>query len=159
MTDVDPARTGLSLAALFAGWGLADELQRRLSADGFADTRFADGVIFQHLIDGPLTIRALADRLAVTQQAASKSVADLERRRYLTRTVSADDARARLVSLTERGHSVIAAARHHRTTIEAELATRLGPARVAAAQALLSDVIHHLGADHPIRTRQVRPPA
>jgi DNA-binding MarR family transcriptional regulator len=158
VTDVDPSRTGLSLAALFAGWGLADELQRRLAADGFADARFADGVLFQHLVDGPLTIRVLAERLAVSQQAASKSVADLERRRYLTRTRSADDARARLVSLTERGHSVIAAARHHRATIEAELATHLGPDRIAAAESVLTDVIHHLGAGHPIHTRQVRPP-
>ena len=85
----------LSLASLFAGWALADELQRRLAADGFADVRFADGFVFQHLVGEPVTIGALADRLAVTQQAISKSVADLERRGYVERRPDPDDARAR----------------------------------------------------------------
>ena len=43
-----------------------------------------------------MTIGALAERLEVTQQAASKSVADLERRGYVERTPDPDDARARL---------------------------------------------------------------
>src|ERR1700750_2876438 len=55
--DVD-----LSLASLFAGWAMADEIQRRLAADGLDDLRFADGFVFQHLVDGPVTIGALADR-------------------------------------------------------------------------------------------------
>ena len=84
--DFDPAEADLSLAALFTGWALADEVQRRLVVDGFADTRFADGVVFQHLVAGPVTISALADRLGVTQQAASKTVADLWIRRYVSRS-------------------------------------------------------------------------
>ena len=43
-------RADLSLASLFAGWAMADEIQRRLAADGFADVRFADGFVFQHLV-------------------------------------------------------------------------------------------------------------
>src|SRR5688572_8092368 len=83
MADFDPADSDLSLASLFAGWALADELQRRLAADGFDDARFADGVVFQHVIAAAVTIGVLAERLGVSQQAASKSVADLERRGYL----------------------------------------------------------------------------
>jgi len=148
----------LSLASLFAGWAMADEIQRRLAAAGFDDVRFNDGVVNQHLVGGPLTIGALAERLGVTQQAASKSVADLERRGYVERTPDPDDARARLVGLTERGRAVIAAAREQRAALGTELAERLGERRVEAARRLLLDVVAGLGGEPAIRGRRVRPP-
>jgi DNA-binding MarR family transcriptional regulator len=148
----------ISLASLFAGWALADEIQRRLVADGFSDVRFSDGLVFQHLVDGPVTIGALAARLGVTQQAASKSVADLERRGYVERTADPDDARARLVSLTARGKAVIRAGRDQRAAVTGELAERLGPRRVEAARRLLLDVVADLGAEEAVRGRRVRTP-
>jgi DNA-binding MarR family transcriptional regulator len=156
--EFDPSGADLSLASLFAGWALADELQRRLAADGLADIRFADGLLFQHLVGGPMTIGALADRLEVTQQAVSKSVADLERRGYVARSADPDDARARRVALTERGEAAIAGGRRHRAAIEAELAERLGPRRVDSARRLLVDVVDDLGAGAAVRARRVRPP-
>jgi DNA-binding MarR family transcriptional regulator len=148
----------ITLASLFAGWAMADELQRRLAADGFDDVRFADGFVFQHLVDGPVTIGALAERLEVTQQAASKSVADLERRGYVARTADPGDARARLVALTERGLAAIEGARSHRAALVAELGERLGRRRVEAASRLLADVVAELGADAAVRGRRVRAP-
>ena len=148
----------LPLAALFAGWAMAGELQRRLAADGHGDVRFADGFVFQHLIGGPLTIGALAERLEVTQQAASKSVADLERRGYVAREPDPEDARARLVALTERGRSAIEGGRRHRAAIAAELGERLGPRRVEGARRLLNDVVAELGADAAVAGRRVRAP-
>ena len=156
--DFEPAAADLSLASLFAGWALADELQRRLAADGLGDVRFADGLLFQHLVAGPQTIGTLADRLEVTQQAVSKSVADLERRGYVTRTPDPDDARARRVALTDRGDAAIAGGRRHRAAIDAELAERLGARRVEGARRLLIDVVRDLGADAAVRGRRVRPP-
>ncbi len=156
--DYDPSEADLSLASLFAGWALADELQRRLAADGLGDVRFADGLLFQHLVAGPQTIGTLADRLEVTQQAVSKSVADLERRGYVTRTPDPDDARARRVALTDRGDAAIAGGRRHRAAIDAELAERLGPRRVEGARRVLIDVVRDLGADAAVRGRRVRPP-
>src|SRR3712207_2346212 len=108
MSDVD-----LPLAALFAGWAMADEVQRRIAADGMGDLRFADGFVFQHLVPGPLPIGALAERMGVTQQGASKAVADLERRGYVERAADERDARVRTVRLTERGHAAIEAGRRH----------------------------------------------
>ncbi len=134
MADFDPADADLSLASLFAGWALADELQRRLAAEGFEDARFADGVVFQHLISGPLTISTLAERLAVTQQAASKSVVDLEKRGYLRREPDPTDARARLVVLTDRGEAVITAARKHRAALDVEFRHALGADRIESAR-------------------------
>src|SRR3712207_1474111 len=85
VAEYDPRDADLSLAALFAGWAMADAVQQRLATDGFADARFADGVVFQHLVGGSLAVGALAERLGVTQQGASKAVADLERRGYVRR--------------------------------------------------------------------------
>src|SRR5262245_11982961 len=98
MSDFEPASADLPLAALFAGWAMADEVQRRIAEDGMGDLRFADGVVFQHLVGGALAIGALGDRMGVTQQAASKAVADLQRRGYVERVAGADDGRVRHVS-------------------------------------------------------------
>ena len=148
----------LSLSALFAGWAMAGEIQRRLAADGLADLRFADGFVFQHLVGGPVTIGALAERLEVTQQAASKSVADLERRGYVERVRDPGDARVRLVALTSRGQAAVEGARSARAELVAELGERLGPRRVEAANRLLQDVVAELGADTAVRGRRVLPP-
>lgn len=149
----------LSLAALFAGWAMADEVAARLAADGYGDIRFADGVVFQHLVEGPIAVSALAGRMGVSQQAASKAVADLERRGYVTRAADPADGRARLVTLSERGTSVVEAGRRARAALTDELARRLGPRRAEAARKLLLDVVDALGADAALRSRRVRPPA
>jgi DNA-binding MarR family transcriptional regulator len=149
----------LSLAALFAGWALADEVQRRIAADGLGDLRFADGVVFQHLVPGPRTVGSLAERMGVSQQAASKAVVDLERRGYVRREADPDDGRARLVGLTERGEAAIEAGRRHRAAVVEELASRLGPPRVEATRRTLVDALEALGGTAAVRGRRVRPPA
>src|SRR3954451_16725701 len=105
MDSFSPADSDLSLAALFAGWALADEVQRRIAADGMDDLRFADGVVFQHLVAGPRQIGSLAERLGVTQQAASKAVAGLERRGYVRREADPDDGRARRGGVDDLGEA------------------------------------------------------
>jgi DNA-binding MarR family transcriptional regulator len=155
----DPARADFSLAALFAGWALADEVQRRIAADGLDDLRFADGVVFQHLVSGPRTIGSLAERLGVSQQATSKAVADLERRGYVRRAADPADGRARQVALTERGQSAITAGRRHRAAVAAELGARLGEERVEAARRTLVDALEAFGGAAAVRGRRVRPPA
>ena len=158
MTAFDPGDADLSLAALFTGWALADVLQRRLAGEGFADIRFADGVVFQHLVGGPRGIGSLAERLGVSQQAASKSVADLERRGYVERVPDPADGRGRLAALTPRGEAAIAAGRRHRAALANELAHEHGAERVEAARELLLDVLAQTGDDTAVRARRVRPP-
>ena len=155
----DPRDADLPLASLFAGWALADEVQRRIAADGLDDLRMADGVVFQHLVPGPQPIGELAARLGVSQQAASKSVADLERRGYVRREADPADGRTRRAALTARGEAAIAAGRRHRAAVEAELAERLGAERVEGARRTLVDVLEALGGTAAVRGRRVRPPA
>jgi DNA-binding MarR family transcriptional regulator len=144
---------------MFAGWALADEVQRRIAEDGLGDLRMADGVVFQHLVAGPRAIGDLAARMGVSQQAASKAVADLERRGYVRRESDAADGRTRRAALTARGEAAVDAGRRHRAAIEAELAERLGPRRVEAARRTLVDVVEALGGSGAVRGRRVRPPA
>jgi DNA-binding MarR family transcriptional regulator len=105
-----------------------------------------------------VTISTLAERLGVTQQAASKSVVDLEKRGYLSREPDPADARARQVVLSARGEAVIAVAPRHRAALDSELRQALGDDRVEAARTLLVDAIKLLGAAPALRARAARPP-
>ncbi|WP_033293243.1 MarR family transcriptional regulator [Amycolatopsis jejuensis] len=152
-----PADLDLSLVAVFAGWAMADEVQRRMVAERFGELRFNDGVVIQHVVAGPVSITAIAERMGVSQQAASKAVADLERRGVLTRRKSPEDARAWLVHLTEYGENAVRAARVHRADLDAELADDFGADRVAAAREVLAAVVTRFGAADAVRHRRVRP--
>lgn len=148
----------LSLTALFAGWAMTDEVQRRLTAQGFGDLRFNDGVVIQHVLAAPLSITALAGRMGVTQQAASKAVADLERRGLLRREADPADARTKLLHLTEQAKAAVEATRELRRELQDELIAEYGAERVADARKLLAEVIGRFGGDDAIRGRRVRPP-
>jgi DNA-binding MarR family transcriptional regulator len=154
-----PESLDLSLVTLFAGWAMTDEVQRRLAADDFGELRFNDGVIIQHVLAAPLSITALAERMGVTQQGASKAVTDMERRGLLAREPSPDDARTRLLRLTPHGEAAVRAARAHRAALETELTEEYGEARIADARALLSAILSRFDRDDSIRNRRVRPPA
>jgi DNA-binding MarR family transcriptional regulator len=151
-------RLDLSLTSLFAGLALAEEVQRRLAAKGFADARFGHGFVFQHLVAGPLPIGDLARAMDVTQQRASKATAELEALGYLRRDPDPADARVRRIALTERGWAAIEAARRARAAVVGELRERLGAERVDAAEALLRDVLRETGAEAAVRARRVRLP-
>lgn len=138
---------------------MADELRRRLAADGMGDLRFNDGVVIQHVVAGPLSITELAERMGVTQQAASKAAADLERRNLLTRRPSPTDARAKLLRLTDRGSAAVEGTRVRRAELEAELVREFGAERVGAARELLAAILARFDAEDAVRNRRVRPPA
>ena len=155
---VEESQLDLSLAALFAGYALNDEVQRRLHSAGFEGLRFSHGFLIQHLVAGERTVGELAELMGITQQAVSKTVGELETLGYLERRARAADARVRLVTLTRRGREAIETAREERAEVVAELRSELGPRRVDAATALLRDVLRAQGALPDIRRRRVRLP-
>ena len=152
-------RLDLSLAAMLVGLALAEDVQRRLAADGFADARFGHGFVFQHLVAGPLPIGDLARAMDVTQQRASKATAELEALGYVRREPDPADARVRRIALTERAEAVIEAARRARASILDDLRARLGAERVEAAEELLREVLRETGADAAVSARRVRLPS
>ncbi|MGI8335102.1 MarR family winged helix-turn-helix transcriptional regulator [Actinomadura scrupuli] len=153
-----PADLDTGSLALFAGLAAADEVQRELDRQGFTGLRFSHGYVFQHLIDAEPTIGELAGKLAMTQQGASKAVAELQNLGYLERAADPRDARVRKVRLTSRGRDAVAAARRSRAALDERLAGRYGPERLAAIRAVLVDLIDDLGGTDAIRRREVRAP-
>jgi DNA-binding MarR family transcriptional regulator len=153
--EIDPEQLDLVLAALFAGLALNEQVTDRLHAGGFADLRFSHGFVFQHLVPGPLPVGELARRMRVSQQAASKAAAELERLGYVERAPDPDDARVRRLALSERGRAAVAAGRTARAEVAAALEARLGPRRAKALRAGLLDVLDAAGGLEAVRGRRV----
>jgi DNA-binding MarR family transcriptional regulator len=155
-SDVDLASLDLGHLALFVGQRVNDLVLAKLSAEGYGDLRVSHGYVFQHLLHGPQTISALAARLGVSQQAASKVVAELVELGYVSAT-PAPDRRARSIGLTARARASVAVARKARARIEKRLGTRHGVA-LSRARDLLALVLDELGGGAALRARQVREP-
>lgn len=158
VADEEAPQLDLSLAALFAGQALNDEVLARVRARGHDGLRHAHGYVVQRLIEGPRPIGALAAELGITQQAVSKSVGELERLGFVERLADPADARVRNVALTERGRGAIEATRAARREVVDELREALGPRRVEAATRLLRDVVEVRGLAPAVRGRRVTPP-
>ncbi|MEU6082739.1 MarR family winged helix-turn-helix transcriptional regulator [Streptomyces sp. NPDC047108] len=156
--DVEPRELDTGTLALFVGHAAAAAVQDELSARGFGDLRFSHGYVFQHLIDGQPTVGELAERLEMTQQGASKAVAELERLGYVERVPDGRDARVRRVGLTARGRDGVEAARSARAALDDRLAVRFGARKLAEHRSLLARLLDELGGTAAVRRRDVRPP-
>ncbi|MFJ2236133.1 MarR family winged helix-turn-helix transcriptional regulator [Streptomyces sp. NPDC087859] len=99
----------LSAALLAAAGELTHRINDGVVARGF-EARPMYGFAFTRLAPDGATVTDLAVHLGVTKQAASQLVEDLVRKGYVERRPHPDDARARLVVLTERGWACTRAA-------------------------------------------------
>jgi DNA-binding MarR family transcriptional regulator len=153
---LDPAKLDLLQLALFAGMAANDAVRARLEKKGFTGLRDSHGFIIQHLLRAPQSISELAGHLGITQQAVSKSVAELSRNGYV-QDVPSSDARLRKLRLSARGKSAVQASRTCRRELEAELASRAGAAELQHAKQVLLMALERLDALEPIRQRKVRP--
>ena len=155
--SLDPQQLDTGTLALFVGQAAAALIQERLAGQGFGDLRFSHGYVFQHLIDDEPTVGELATQLAMTQQGASKAVAELERLGYCERVSDAADARIRRVRLTDRGQEAVDAARHARAALDRRLAHRFGTQHLAEHRDLLARLLDELGGTAAVERRAVRP--
>lgn len=99
----------LTAALLAAAGDLARRINDGVVARGF-EARPAFGFAFTRLAPDGATATDLAAHLGVTKQAASQLVDELVRKGYAERRPHPDDARARLVVLTELGWACTRAA-------------------------------------------------
>ncbi len=145
-------------ALYLAGLALTTETLRRVRAAGHPRLRISHGFVVQHLVEGPVRIGDLAVRMDVTQQAASKAVAELEALGYVERSVDAGDGRVRRVGLSDRGRAAVAATRAARADIARELGDTVGGDRVEEARRAALDALEWAGGADAVRARRVRPP-
>jgi DNA-binding MarR family transcriptional regulator len=100
----------LTAGLLAASRALVDGISAGVKARGFSDVRPAHGFAFARLAPDGATITQLAEHLGVTRQAAGQLVEELIAKGYLERRPHPDDARARLIVLTEKGWACTRAA-------------------------------------------------
>lgn len=100
----------LSAALLAVAGELTQRIHAGVVARGFEGLRPAHGFAFARLAPDGATVTDLAGHLGVTKQAASQLVDEIVRKGYAERRPHPDDARARLIVLTERGWACTRAA-------------------------------------------------
>jgi DNA-binding MarR family transcriptional regulator len=127
---------------LFAGFrALIDDLHAELARQGHPDLRPAHGFALQAVGAAGATASDLARRLGVSKQAAGKTVDRLEALGYVTRTGDVADARRKLITLTPHGTDALRRSAAVFEQLRAGWAQRVGPARLAALQATLADLV------------------
>jgi len=149
----------LPILASLAGSGIGELTLRHLAEAGFEGVRPSHGYVIQQLVEGSPTIGELASALGMTQQGASKQVADLERLGYAERVAAEGDQRVRRVRLTARGAALMDESRRFRSQLEADVTRTLGAGEVTAAKRTLAELARIAGLDSRIRTRSVQPPS
>ena len=152
----EPEGLDIGYLSLFVGLRFNELVLEALHAAGFDGIRHAHGYVFQHLLGGPLKVSELGRLLGVSQQAASKSVAELMQLGYLEDAGSAD-ARVRRVALSARAQAAIQKTRSYRAAWSRRLQKKHGPA-LDQARALLASVLEEMGGADAVRTRKVRAP-
>lgn len=147
----------LGYLALFAGQAVNAKVAAQLRRGGQPKVRESHGYLVQHLVEAPRSIGELAKRMAVTQQAVSKSVAELKRLGVVD-VGRGSDARVREVALSTRGRAMLEHTRELRGRLHRELEKKLGAKRVAEARAVLAQLLDLLDAAETVLQRRVRQP-
>jgi DNA-binding MarR family transcriptional regulator len=149
---LDPADIDLATLAFLAGSAGNNYLLKKLHDAGFDGIRISHGYVIQRLVDDEPTVGELAEQLGITQQAASKTVAELEGLGYVTRHLDAGDSRVRRVRLTERGRTMLAHSRADRRALERSVRGELGEAKRA-----LVSLLDATGSISALADRRVQP--
>jgi DNA-binding MarR family transcriptional regulator len=130
-----PYRFGDLLGLTRQSW--IGELARRLERLGYADYRGSDAGAVRMLYLGPLPVGQLGAVLGVTRQAARKVADGLEQRGYATTERDTRDTRQLNVTLTQAGRDYAIAIVIVIRELNREVAERVTPAQLAAADAVL----------------------
>ena len=130
----------LPVLLLGAARALVDGIDAGVRARGFADLRPAHGFAFALISAGGATVVELAQHLDVTKQAASQMVEDLVSKGYVERRPHPDDARARLIVLTEKGWACTRAADEAAEATLRPWADAIGQRRLNALRADLARI-------------------
>lgn len=110
---------------------VVDRAHRRLAELGYPEARPAHGFAMQAIGSGS-TAGEIARQLGVSKQAAAKTIDQLERLGYASRSADPADSRRKLVLPTGRGAGMLAASAQAFAEVQQEWVHQLGLRRVAA---------------------------
>jgi len=147
----------LGYLALFLGLRVNELVMDRMAAAGFTRVRESHGFVIQHLVEEERTITELAARMQVTQQAASKVVAELIELGALE-AAAGEDRRAKRIRLSKKGWQVVRLGRQERRRIDSRLRAATGDRNYEAARAILRECLSALGGVERIESRRIRQP-
>ncbi len=128
-------RFGDLLALTRQSW--LGQMSSRLERLGYADYRRTDAAVLRTLWRDPQPIGRLGTVLGVTRQAARKVADGLEQRGYATTGRDSRDTRQLNVTLTPLGRDYAVAIIAVIAELNREVAARVTPAQLAAADAVL----------------------
>jgi DNA-binding MarR family transcriptional regulator len=138
-THPDPRQVGLGGALRQAWVGYRRRLDAELVGAGFGDRGFPDGRVLRICSrPGETTISQIGRELGITRQRASKIVASLVERNYVTLATSTSDRREKIITLTTRATDYLAAQRKASKSIEHELRTHIGAEALDSLHLLLN---------------------
>ena len=130
-----PYRFGDLLGLARQSW--VGQMTSRLERLGYADYRRSDAAALRMLWQSPLPVGRLGASLGVTRQAARKVADGLEQRGYATTERDSRDTRQLNVALTQLGRDYALAIILVISELNREVAGRVSPAQLAAADAVL----------------------
>ncbi|WP_067539305.1 MarR family winged helix-turn-helix transcriptional regulator [Nocardia crassostreae] len=131
----------LPLLLLAAAAEVTDSIHEGVTAAGFTDVRPTHGFAFVRMAPAGATVGEIAEHLGVTKQAASQLVDELVKKGYAQRNPHPTDARARLITLTERGWACTRAADAAAARFADRWASVLGPDQMVALRNSLARVV------------------
>jgi DNA-binding MarR family transcriptional regulator len=142
-------RSGADLALLLLGGfrSLVDAAVAELAARGHEDVRPVHDFAMRAIAAGAGNTSELGRRLAVSKQAAAKTVAVLEERGYVTREADPDDARARRLQVTPLGFDVLRQGEEIFDELRGRWEQQIGRDQLVAVE----DSLRQLVGDSPIR--------
>ncbi|MFE5286830.1 MarR family winged helix-turn-helix transcriptional regulator [Nocardia sp. NPDC056611] len=131
----------LPLLLLAAAAEVTDAINDGCVAAGFTDIRPTHGFAFVRMAPSGATVGEIAEHLGVTKQAASQLVDELVKKGYAQRNPHPTDARAKIVTLTERGWACTRAADAAAARFTERWAATLGVAATAELRNALARVV------------------
>ncbi|MFI1239793.1 MarR family winged helix-turn-helix transcriptional regulator [Nocardia salmonicida] len=136
-----PANADLPLLLLAAAAEVTQTVHAGVTAAGFTDIRPTHGFAFVRMAPDGATVGEIAEHLGVTKQAASQLVDELVTKGYADRNPHPRDARARLITLTDRGWACTRAADAALAEFTQTWSDTLGAATLTQVGAALSRVV------------------
>jgi DNA-binding MarR family transcriptional regulator len=144
MLRLMPISKGAELALLLLGGfhTMVDEVTVELERRGHPGVRPVHEFALRAIDSGADTASELGRRLAVSKQAAAKTLAALEEMKYVAREVDPGDARRKRIRVTSRGHELMDVGGGLFDDVRKRWAKEIGAQELAALEARLSELVN-----------------